>query len=170
VNKWVWILFGAFFALFFELFCAYNRLALPSVAVLCFYMGAVFGWRRAVVPFILVGSVLDLVLGRTVPFTPMLVLLVSPLGALCSKFSIRSSIGTFSLLGSTLLCVSIFILSGVTELFAVTFLSSDGWIYTLWSHAVFTVSPFILTPTFIFILDKIAPSMDVASLRQTISE
>ena len=63
----VWLLWCTFCAMLVEAILGNHGLLVPVLASTCFYFTVVLGWRTALVPAILVGSVLDMVLGRPIP-------------------------------------------------------------------------------------------------------
>jgi len=69
----VWTLCCAFLALIFELLVGDHGIALPIYPITVFYFTVVRGWRRTALWFLLLGTLLDLAFGRSVPVVTLVV-------------------------------------------------------------------------------------------------
>jgi hypothetical protein len=69
----VWTLCCVFLALVVELLAGDYGFALPVFPVAVFYFTVVCGWRRTAVPFLVLGTILDLAFGRSLPVATLAV-------------------------------------------------------------------------------------------------
>ncbi len=76
---WIWLIVCAFLAVVAEAIAGRHGLVLPVCGATLFYFTVVSSWRRALVPFLVAGVVLDLTLIRTTPATALLVLPITVL-------------------------------------------------------------------------------------------
>ncbi len=72
MNHVVWIAFTGMTALFLELLLANAHWPFPVLALTCYYISLVYGIRSSVIPFLFFASLVDIMPGRPVPFTPLL--------------------------------------------------------------------------------------------------
>ena len=71
-----------FFSIFFEVLAGSIGIIIPLTAISVFYISVTFGWRKGVVISLIAGSVVDLLYGRTVLLSPLLMVLTVMAGLL----------------------------------------------------------------------------------------
>lgn len=64
-----WLWWCAFFAVLAEVFLGNLGIICPVLAATCFYFAVTMGWNRAFIPFVIAATGLDVILGRVVPVT-----------------------------------------------------------------------------------------------------
>ncbi len=69
----IWVICCTFLALVLELLAGDRCIALPLFPVTVFYFSVVLGWRRTVLVFLALGTVLDLAFGRALPVATLAV-------------------------------------------------------------------------------------------------
>lgn len=64
-----WLWWCAFFAALAEVFLGNLGITCPVLAAACFYFTVTMNWNRVFIPFAIAATGLDVILGRTVPVT-----------------------------------------------------------------------------------------------------
>lgn len=69
---WAWQFWCAFCGLLLELILGRHGWCAPVVLLIAFHFTVVLGWRAALIPGLITGALLDLMLGRDLPVTVLL--------------------------------------------------------------------------------------------------
>ena len=161
----LWLICCAFSAVVIELLAGGYGLVLPVFLVTSFYFTVVRGWREPLPVLMVMGTILDLAVGRGVPAMLLLLLPVQALGQYWRKFGDCRSAGAQALPG---LAMGLVIGTGLV---LVLRLPGSGWGLGLLSDTIrvttqAVVGSALLLPLECKVLDRAAKAMALSQYRK----
>lgn len=158
--KAAWLIGCCLAALFAEITAGYFGIPVPVTAAFFFYNCLVFSKLSACLPFILTAAVYDATLGRTIPFTCLLLLLVLPLAAGWKKHGDCSKLHA-QILPGIVFAGETFLLRLLLGLTSGGQFSSDSMLREMITLALLFLCALAILPLSCLILDGIAQRLDL---------
>ncbi len=156
---WCWLLFCGFCAMVLEIIVGNWGYYIPVLATLAFYFTVVAGWRPVFPLFAVLGSVLDLSVGRSVPLQFPVLSLAIFLGTVWRRHGDCSHAGAQGFPGGVLGALA----GGIGLLYARPpgfRLSLSAMIHDLPIVACAAIGGCLLVPLYCLVLDRCAAKLD----------